>query len=380
MQSELKENLILKLFSKFSKEYILTKKEKIFNYIDKKVNINKNIFYCFILIKYQDKILYSITKKIKTDKDFKSFKENILNKIKNINSFDLKKSYIKIFIVEDLKDNRNTIYKLNKEFCRLNYELNLLKNKNIFVNYINSNFKYIFSLILTIFMIIFLINFSNLGILVNFLSFETLTTVSNSVIFYLILSISILFLSSLIAPFLIFIFQYLFNNLNCHMIKEFIELKTFFTLIFLFIIIVTQIQEIFFLIVKHDSGPISNFVIKNYISQTREPSLVTIKYKEDNNMNEKTILLMGKDNNFIYYLNLKDFHENNYIKSEIINNICSKNKKETLSYVNSLITLLNIKQKEMSTNFIANQRYHNLKISDISFSNELPDFYESFCE
>ena len=90
-----------------------------------------------------------------------------------------------------------------------------------------------------------------------------------------------------------------------------------------------QIQEIFFLIVKHDSGPISNFVIKNYISQTREPSLVTIKYKEDNNMNEKTILLMGKDNNFIYYLNLKDFHENNYIKSEIINNICSKNKKET---------------------------------------------------
>ena len=68
------------------------------------------------------------------------------------------------------------------------------------------------------------------------------------------------------------------------------------------------------------------------------------------------------------------------IKSEIINNICSKNKKETLSYVNSLITLLNIKQKEMSTNFIANQRYHNLKISDISFSNELPDFYESFCE
>ena len=293
------------MFSKFSKEYILTKKEKIFNYIDKKVNINKNIFYCFILIKYQDKILYSITKKIKTDKDFKSFKENILNKIKNINLFDLKKSYIKIFIVEDLKDNRNTIYKLNKEFCRLNYELNLLKNKNIFVNYINSNFKYIFSLILTIFMIIFLINFSNLGILVNFLSFETLTIVSNSVIFYLILSISILFLSSLIAPFLIFIFQYLFNNLNCHMIKEFIELKTFFTLIFLFIIIVTQIQEIFFLIVKHDSGPISNFVIKNYISQTREPSLVTIKYKEDNNMNEKTILLMGKDNNFIYYLNFR---------------------------------------------------------------------------
>ena len=202
------------MFSKFSKEYILTKKEKIFNYIDKKVNINKNIFYCFILIKYQDKILYSITKKIKTDKDFKSFKENILNKIKNINLFDLKKSYIKIFIVEDLKDNRNTIYKLNKEFCRLNYELNLLKNKNIFVNYINSNFKYIFSLILTIFMIIFLINFSNLGILVNFLSFETLTIVSNSVIFYLILSISILFLSSLIAPFLIFIFQYLFNNLT----------------------------------------------------------------------------------------------------------------------------------------------------------------------
>ena len=46
--------------------------------------------------------------------------------------------------------------------------------------------KYIFSLILTIFMIIFLINFSNLGILVNFLSFETLTILSNSVIFYLI--------------------------------------------------------------------------------------------------------------------------------------------------------------------------------------------------
>ncbi|MFW3399243.1 hypothetical protein [Aliarcobacter butzleri] len=380
MQNELKESNELKLLSKFSKEYILTKKEKIFNYVDKTININKNVFYCFILIKYQDNILYSITKKIKSDKDFQSFKENILNKIKNINLLDLKKSSIKIFIVEDIKDNKNILYRFKKEFCRLTYELNLIKNRNILANYINSNFKYIFSLIITVFMLIFIIKFSNLGILINFLSFETLTIVSNSIIFYLILLISMLFLFSLIAPSLILMFQYFFNNLDCNTITELRELRNYFTLIFLFFIIVIQIQEIFYVIIKNDRGLISDFVVRNYISQTREPSLVTIKYKEDNNINEKTILLMGKDNNFIYYLNLKDFHENDDIKSKIIDNICSNNKKETLSYINSLITLLNIKQKDWSTNFIANQRYHNLKISDISFSKELPDFYESFCK
>lgn len=364
MSDCLKEEIEINLYSKFAKEFNAIGEYKFIKYIKDAVNNESRDFYCFVSIKYEKTVIS-----------------------------------IKIYIIENKKENNTIFKKLKNEFCRLNSELILDKNKNSLWEHIDKNIKYIFSALIAVLMIIYINKLSYIGILINFLSINTLTIIFNTTLVYMILFIIFLFIApSLLSSFLFLIVEKFLDKTSCsiHMIKiqDTINFSIRIILGFFIFIIGTELYSI---TIKNTTTDIfTTLILKPYLAQTREPSLVKIRLNNlindvttkkplltNENIINKEILLIGKDTKFIYYLDINDI-KTDEIKSKIENEVCSDINRDindkTLSYADALISLLYIKKSEKSLNYIANKRYKIAKISDITFSDELPDFEQIFCK
>lgn len=380
MLDSLCEKAEINLYSEFSKEFKSNEKEELSRHIRNKINVKINNFYCFILIKYENEIVSSITNAVKKEKDLDTLEKSIENKIKNVDSKNLDKVMMKIFIIEYKEENKEVFKKFKKEFCKLNSKLTLEIDEDTYWEYIDKYIKYIYSGFLAILMLIFINKLSDLGILINFISIDTLTITTNTLLFALCIFMGIFFLSSLLGSLISLLWSLFFNKLDCNVyfLKSNKIIKYFLRTIlggFLFFISF-DIYGIF----SGKPAVLSDMAIKSYISQTREPSLVEVKFK--NKDSNKKILLMGKDTKFIYYLGI-DGIKTNDTKLKIENEVCSdknRDKDKELSYIRALINLLHVKKDGANVNYIASQRYKIVKISDISFSEKLPDFDETFCK
>ena len=163
MSDRLKEEIGINLYSKFAKEFNAIGEYKFIKYIKDTVNNDSRDFYCFVSIKYEETIISTIIKTIKRCKRNKNIEDlikSIQNKIKNTDDEKLKKLSIKIYIIENKKENNTIFKKLKNEFCRLNSELILDKNKNSLWEHIDKNIKYIFSALIAVLMIIYINKFS----------------------------------------------------------------------------------------------------------------------------------------------------------------------------------------------------------------------------
>ena len=402
MSDCLKEEIGINLYSKFAKEFNAIGEYKFIKYIKDTVNNDSRDFYCFVSIKYEETIISTIIKTIKRCKRNKNIEDlikSIQNKIKNTDDEKLKKLSIKIYIIENKKENNTIFKKLKNEFCRLNSELILDKNKDSFWEHIDKNIKYIFSALIAVLMIIYINKLSYIGILINFLSINTLTIIFNTTLAYMILFIIFLFIApSLLSSSLFLIVENFLDKTSCsiHMIKikDTINFAIRIILGFFIFFIGTEFYSI---TIKNTTTDIfTNLILKPYLAQTREPSLVKIRLNNlindvttkkplltNENIINKEILLIGKDTKFIYYLDINDI-KTDEIKLKIENEVCSDTNRDindkTLSYADALISLLYIKKSEKSLNYIANKRYKIAKISDITFSDELPDFEQTFCK
>lgn len=384
MSHSLYEKAEVNLYSQFSKEFKSIENKELSEHIRNTINIKINNFYCFVLIKYENEIISNIVFGVKKEKDLDTLEKSISNKIKNVDSNNLNKIMIKIFIIEYKEENKEAFKKIKKEFCKLNFKSNLEEDENTFLGYIDKNIKYIFSGILAILMIIFVNKLNELGILINFISIDTLTITTNSLLFFLCIFMTIFFSSSLIGSFIGLVWSYFFDRVNCnsYFFKSNKVIKIFLRTIlggFLFFMSF-DIYGVFF----REPGVLSDMAINSYISQTREPSLVEVKFNNlDKNDNKyKEILLMGKDTKFIYYLGIDDIKTDD-TKLKIENEVCSnknRDKNSELSYMKALINLLYVKKDGTNVNYIAAQRYKIAKISDISFSDKLPNFDKTFCK
>ena len=215
----------------------------------------------------------------------------------------------------------------------------------------------------------------------------------------MILFIIFLFIApSLLSSSLFLIVENFLDKTSCsiHMIKikDTINFAIRIILGFFIFFIGTEFYSI---TIKNTTTDIfTNLILKPYLAQTREPSLVKIRLNNlindktsqkslftNENIINKEILLVGKDTKFIYYLDINDI-KTDEIKLKIENEVCSDTNRDindkTLSYADALISLLYIKKSEKSLNYIANKRYKIAKISDITFSDELPDFEQTFCK
>lgn len=406
MEHNLYEKAELYLYGNFSKEFKVnnkkelksSKKEKLKNdindYIKNEYEQKGVKSFCFIQIKYKDKIIdidrqvfkrdNSIFIKLKKILQIKSaltlLKNRIDKKIDSIEDTHLEDISFKVFIIENTKSNRHIFIKLKKEFCSLEKQLETQENEKQFLSYIFDNKLYILSFGTIALTLTLIYRLSELGILMNFLSIDTLTLIINITIYFIGIGILLmLFLTFIYILGLIFLENFL-SKIYCHHLKLtplniFKEISSICLVLYMFIVVILIGND---LIKDYKSSYISDDLIKDYIIQTREPSLREIKYKDK----DKMILLMGKDNKFISYIYTDDIK--NKIGTKIQEKIC-KNETINESYVDSIIALLNIKQniedkdQESKQNFIANRRYRVLKISDIEISEKIPSFAEIFC-
>lgn len=386
MSDCLTEKIETNLYSKFAKEFNGIDENKIIEHINDSLNKGNGIFYCFVSIRYEDTVVYTIIKTIKKGNNCKNINDLIKKKIQNVNTENKNKLFIKIYMVENNKENNFVCKKLKNEFCRLNSELILDKNQNSFLEHIDKNIKYIYSALIAMLMIIYINKLSSLGILINFLSVDTLTIVFNTTLLYMLLFICILFIvPSLVSSLVILKGESLLDKTSCsiYMMKSNDIINNILRIILVLLIVFIS-SEFYNIIWKNSRTEISDeLVVKPYLAQTREPALLEVKFNNiSKDSNNKEILLIGKDTKFIYYLNIDDIKTDN-TKLKIQNDVCSKNNrndKGELIYSKALISLLNFKLEEQTLNYISNRRYKIAKISDISFSEKLPDFDETFCK
>lgn len=367
------------LFTEVSETFIGTEESKLEESINSKVQATLKKIYCFVLIKYKNTIIYSFTDELKTLKDTEKFYKNINSKIKYTNEENLKNIEIKIFTLEEKTENFKVLFKkLKHEFCLLQDQL-YPNNKRKLTSYIFKNKLYIFSFLTIILTLTFIFKLNKLGIIINLISIDTITLLININMYFLLITLAIIFVCSFVyVRVIIFIENYLYK-LNCNYIYD-TPLDTFklFTNSFtiFYILIITLIVSLEFCCDAKLSP--MNVMVKKYIDQTREPSLRRVCM---NNQHQKTILLMGKDNKFIYYI-YADQINRFLIEEDQRKIVCSDlNRGEfgDLSYIDALIDLLYLKDHDTGFNFIANRRYKMARISDVRFLDELPSFDKMFC-
>lgn len=362
------------LYSDYFEEFKANEKDELTTYINTKINLLEDKYYSFVLIKYKDTIIKNVFYYLESDQNLVDLKKSIQTNLKTINKTKLDEIKVKIFIVGAQK--KNIVKKFKKEFCNLQIILEDEEEKESFSYYLYENKKNIVSVGIAILMIFYINKLSDIGILINFLSIDTLTIITYTTMLYitLIFLLTLLF-SFVIAGFLTFSWDHFFNKQNCNLIrlksKKMIQNMIVASL---GVFIILLISDICFTIFNNRKASFSSLVIQYYITQTREPTIREVYI----NNNWKTILLMGKDSSFIYYLYPKDIKTNKPIIEKQINDICS-NKNINASYIHSLIELLYVQDENTSTNFIANKRYRISRIRDIKFSDKTPKFNEIFC-
>jgi len=403
------------LYNSFAKEFKVNQNIKIKELKDKqKENLKKKIkeyirtqfeqkklkTFCFILIKHNDNVINLEKKVLKKEKDsflnhikkFFNFKssinllENRIDKnFDNISNDSLDNISIKVYLIENKKENKYLFNKLKKELCSLEEKLNPYDYEKSFSNYIFENKLYIFSFGAIALTMTLIYRLSQLGILLNYISIDTITLITNIIVFFMLITIGSMFLITFLYLLLILFLDNLFSKMNCSY-SRFNILNTFkesFTpFLTLYVILITTII-LYDLFSNHKNSIITNILIKDYITQTREPSLREIHYKGV----DKKILLIGKDTKFISFLYVDDIKDD--IGNKIQKQICTNDELKE-SYLDSLITLLYIKQnkkdtknnneKESKLNYIANRRYRVLKISDITLNEKTPIFKNVFCD
>lgn len=388
------------LYSKFSKEFTAYKRREIKQYIKEKFNKGTNS-YCFILIKNKENIIgierqylknyNSFAKAIRCIFKEKEPLEKILNKIdsriKNISKELKKEISFKIIIINDTKEHSYLIKEIKKQICKIDELLNPWNYEKSLTKQFYDNKLYIFSFGVVALTLTLLYRLNDLGVIINFISIDTLTLTINVFIYFILIGLALLLGVSFVYALGIIYFDNYKSKITCkhskfqtfNIFKSFISFYLVFYLLVIFILISLDFT------VNYKNSLISYTMVKNYITQIREPSIREIKYKG----HTKNILLMGKDNKFISFIYVENILKNDLINKKIQNDICTNTNLKD-SYLDSLIALLNIKNqvkikdsneiKERKFNFISNQRYNLLKIADVSFTDKIPNFDDVFCK
>lgn len=346
------------------------KKEKstrnITDYLEKKYTI-------FILITNKNKIVDYLLENTFLLDDFEMIKVKLDKKLKELCIEDTNKLVIKYAILEE--DKKDVIKKLKTEFVPIisffKKEIKLINKVKVISDLIISKITFIFIAFTLILTVLSISNLNDMGLAINLLSIDTVSIITYFSTIDFFKSYSILLLIFILGTsFIIYVvtkvesgvFSYFYQNI-------FLVIKiNLAAIISIYIFIMT------WGIITNSNTMISK-ISTEYIKKVRLPSLRIVKM--NNSIEEKTILLMGKDNEFIYYLTSRQIKNNILVKDK---KFCENLKKEnTHSYFKQLIKLLRIKDKN-DIYYIGNSRYHIEKISNVKFIDKFPDFKEAFCD
>lgn len=357
--------------------------EKINLHLDKKLNdIDNNKYTCYFLIKNKDVIIASFSKKITKDNDITQFKNEIIKKTKLICKNDSDKITIEIGIFKN-NDFKKEIQKLNKEFCNLEKLFNKDNDNYSFENINNllfKNFIYIF-LLITLFINLTIINFvSNLGIIIDFMSIETLTLIVYLYEKIYIIALTVLggfsYIYIVLISFISFLILYFSNSADCRDYKEYAYLSfksvCNLTLALFSVFIISQWYE------YDENNSESNIfkdMIVTYIKETRSPSYrkIYIKEKDDETLKELNILILGENMNII-----------NFLEDEDLKNIFNKSGKSKFNICvndNYYKTLINILTLKYENNYlIRDSRFRILNKKNVTFSKDIIYFKDTICK
>lgn len=379
--SSLCETSEILLYSKLFEEFKASDSENLHTYLNNiKYNEAKYIF--FVLIKHHEHIVkeftFSIKNNDKLENNILKLEKRIQKELEFTNEREQNDLTIKLAPVK--KSQKEIFKKFKHEFCILRTQLNHKENKKGLANFIYKHKVFLFSTLTILFATTFIFQLSKLGILINFVSVDTITMITHQVVFVIAIGTMLMLLGNiLIVPIIMLMDKFTFI-VDCSYL-QYSSKKMVKSLVVIFISIFTFFMSLenIFLYLNKDPGTFK-YITESYIIQTREPSIREIQYKDDN----KTILLMGKNEGIIHFIYINDIKEGNISKTkrmqdEIQDKICKEKKDAELSYIDALFTLLTIKEDDNETNYIADRRYQTLTINDIHFTDRLPDFFTTFC-
>jgi len=244
---------------------------------------------------------------------------------------------------------------------------NLFQNIN---NYIFKNLHLIIILTTTIFTFLVIEKMNTIGILINFISLDTLSLMIEIMfqkisLFLGLIAIVYIILLSLMG----LIFYKVFQD-ECDTKKTFVDFtKVMINVFFIILPMVVFIDNINIKNYNKDYEKLKLSAIKSYILTVREPSIRIIQ--KDNNKTE-TILLLGKSQGLVYYVDSKIIKN---ILKDNNNTICSN---EDLGYYDKVIQLLLLKHNDKY--IVAHKRYLIKPINQFKFIDSYPSFDNSFCE
>lgn len=372
----------------FESEKIDESDYSIWKKIKKLFNSDRTLF---VILKREDGlIIYSNVIKISTNKTIMVAYDFFKKEFENIDRDNNISLNITILVN---KENKTILNKFKDEFCYLE-NLKKLPEKECSLKKLNDKIFNSFPLLLlsmvAVLGFITIDKFSKFGILISYISFDTLS---------LLLNISITNILFILFLFLMFILVYIViltlisiysKALSCEQFSSVmtVSFKASINTLLLILVIFLSIQFINYK--SNDSENFINKTFKNYITQTRLPSFRNVNIVDYNNtIRNSNILIMGKDDKHIYYND-----ESTLI--EIINNtdisICnpSTGKNKELSYIDFLVKLLNIKGEDYLDNnrstdykdlhLIANKRYAISQIKNIYFNKTIPKLKDTICK
>ncbi len=216
---------------------------------------------------------------------------------------------------------------------------------------------------------------NDIGIFMNLVSLDTLSIMIEIIFQNILLALNIIVFNTIILSIsLIWILMYaLFKN-NCNIRIIFIDYsKSLAVTIFLLLPFAILVDYFFtdYFDVKNQS--LRTGVAIKYMSIVREPSIRVIKY----NKKPKTILMLGKDDKFIYYLNSSSVKQ--FLK-DINNTICKEKETQYFGKIVDLLLLTKKKDEKIENYSIASYRYLIQPINKVEFVDIYPSFDKSFCE
>ncbi|MEA3354119.1 MAG: hypothetical protein U9Q33_09920 [Campylobacterota bacterium] len=370
-----KESLLYEnLFNEFN---AVDEKGKLLKHIDNEITFKEKKYFIFLLVKYDNQVLYSEHPIITSKKSIVSLKERIESKIENIKE---KNITISIAIETSTKNNTELLKDLKYEFCQL-YQLSRKETTNNFENINNFLFKHIPHIIVLITLTLTLFVLDKLylmGISMNLISLETLGIIINISIQKTLILLSIIFISMIITFALAGKIIDYFERFSCSTVEKLLpDIFKAYTNLFVFLLFLVVFIDAFSSIRNDKSNntsrlSMSSAIAEDYILTSRQPSIREIQINDIN----KSVLFMGQENQLIYYI---DENTVQNVLKEVDNNICQDLEDNKTSYIRAIIDLLYLYKTDKYKS-ISNKRLNIKEIKNVSFTNKLPSFNEAFCK
>lgn len=352
---------ITKLKDKLSK---IKEESSSFNFFER----NKKMHY-FLMLKHNQEvlqahsgILQSKKQILKLESLINSFKETIKNKHIEINICILSYSDSNEFKVID---------KLFSEFCRLKeYTKDEPQLKDYFeygINYTFSILPKIIGLSIAFLILNVISKINDIGILIDFIAINTLTTMINILLNHLFTFLGIIIFYMLIAFTVITLTLYYFKINECFKWNNF-KMTTKLAIVTISILFIPATVFLDFLPKSNTYETIRMPIIEAYLSVVNEPIIRNIKIGQNK---FEPILLIGKDQSYIYYLKKERIKK--FISYNI--SICDSKKTNNQQIFELLTT------KDNNKNYIlSNKMYLAKPIKNVEFEDAYIDFKSSFCE